>query len=110
MEFSTATTPNQSVRNQRWCTLSCNDGIKLVSALILPLLLAIFTVVITLDQRKDADTQRFEDRELAREQRQQDLNMSIMAREQEPVPINRVHDYQIKDGNYTNRFVILEQL
>ncbi|CAF3975669.1 unnamed protein product [Rotaria magnacalcarata] len=90
MEFSTATTSNQRVPSRSWCTLSCNDGIKLASALILPLLLAIFTVVITFEQKKDADRQRFEDRELAREQRQQDLNMSIMAREQGSIHLNHI--------------------
>ncbi|CAF1484852.1 unnamed protein product [Rotaria sp. Silwood1] len=54
---------------------------KVTSALLLPLLLAIFTVVITFEQKADADKQRFEDRELAQKQRQQDLNQSILSRE-----------------------------
>ncbi|CAF3722750.1 unnamed protein product [Rotaria sp. Silwood1] len=78
-------------RCRRLCKFVCKYGIKLTGALLLPLLLAVFTVVITLEQKKDADKQRledrqiaqiqrFEDRELAREQRQQDLNISIAAR------------------------------
>lgn len=70
-----------TTRHRRCCTLFCKHCIKFTSAIILPLLLAIFTVVITLEQRKDSEQQRLEDREMAREQRQQDLNMSIMTRE-----------------------------
>ena len=51
-----------------------------MSALLLPLILAIFTVVITFEQKKESDQQRFEDRELGREQRQQDLNVSLEQR------------------------------
>ena len=54
---------------------------KLISAVLLPLLLAIFTVVITFEQRKEDDQQRFEDRELARIQREQDLKTSILTHE-----------------------------
>ncbi|CAM2712554.1 unnamed protein product [Rotaria socialis] len=68
-------------RYRRCCTLTCKHCIKVTSAVLLPLLLAIFTVVITLEQRTDSEQQRSEDRELAREQCQQDLNMSILTRE-----------------------------
>ncbi|UJR34833.1 hypothetical protein I4U23_027614 [Adineta vaga] len=39
-------------------------------------LTAVFTVVITFEQKKESDYQRFEDRDLARIQREQDLNVS----------------------------------
>ncbi|CAM4799137.1 unnamed protein product [Rotaria magnacalcarata] len=70
-----------ATRCRRCCTLTCKHCIKITSAVLLPLLLAIFTVIITLEQRTDSEKQRLEDRELAREQRQQDLNMSILTRE-----------------------------
>jgi uncharacterized protein YjbI with pentapeptide repeats len=66
---------------KRKCALCYKHLLKILAAVILPLLLAIFTVVITFEQRKENDQQRFEDRELARIHREQDLNISILTRE-----------------------------
>jgi uncharacterized protein YjbI with pentapeptide repeats len=68
-------------RRHRGCIRRCYNkmcpyGLKVISGLLLPLLLAIFTVVITFEQKNDSQQQRFKDRELARIQRDQDLNVS----------------------------------
>jgi hypothetical protein len=51
-------------------------SVKIISSLCIPLILATFTVVITLVQHKDNQLQRAEDKEIARIQREQDLNIS----------------------------------
>jgi hypothetical protein len=49
--------------------------VKFISSLCIPLILATFTVVITLVQHNDNQLQRNEDKEIARIQREQDLNI-----------------------------------
>ncbi|CAF1502401.1 unnamed protein product [Adineta ricciae] len=68
-----------------YCSMSMRDWFQVLGSFLLPLLLAIFTVVITFEQRKDSNIQRLEDRALAREQREQDLNMSSLQRESDKV-------------------------
>ncbi|CAF4149608.1 unnamed protein product [Rotaria magnacalcarata] len=60
--------------------LTIKTFFHLLGQLLLPLLLTIFTVIITFDQRKENRIQRFEDRRLAEQQRQQDLNISRQQR------------------------------
>jgi regulator of protease activity HflC (stomatin/prohibitin superfamily) len=83
--------------------------LKIISAIIVPLLLATFTVVITFEQRKENDQQRFEDRELARIHREQDLNTSILTREADKLAaqLQRENDREIAD-NQRNMSQILE--
>ncbi len=57
--------------------------LKFVSSLILPLMLGVFTVVITFQQQKLAQNQRIEDMYLARQQRLEDKNESRLQREQD---------------------------
>ncbi|CAF0948714.1 unnamed protein product [Rotaria sordida] len=83
MEQGTMNKLQYGSRFRRYCLLTGKHSLKIISSCFLPLVLAIFTVIITLEQKKDADLQRLEDRQLAREQRQQDLNISIMTREQD---------------------------
>ncbi|CAF1251354.1 unnamed protein product [Rotaria sp. Silwood1] len=61
--------------------LTIKDCFQLFGSFLLPLLLTIFTVVITFEQRNESKIQRLEDRISAREQREQDLNVSILQRE-----------------------------
>ncbi|CAF1666319.1 unnamed protein product [Rotaria sp. Silwood1] len=60
--------------------LTVKDFLIFISQLLLPLVIGIFTVVITLDQRNENRIQRYEDRRLAEQQRQQDLNISRQQR------------------------------
>jgi uncharacterized protein YjbI with pentapeptide repeats len=96
-------------RYSRKCTKLYKHILKITSAILLPLLLAIFTVVITFEQRKENDQQRFEDRELARVHREQDLNMSILTREADKyaAQLQRENDRDIAN-NQRNMSQILE--
>ena len=60
-----------------------NGMLKIASSLLLPMMLGIFTVVITFHQQNVSKQQRLEDRQLAREQREQDLNLSSLQRAQD---------------------------
>jgi uncharacterized protein YjbI with pentapeptide repeats len=73
----------QPIAKQRhkYCGLTVKDWFQLLGTFLLPLLLAIFTVVITFEQRNESQIQRLEDRALSREQREQDLNVSALQRE-----------------------------
>ncbi|CAF1382795.1 unnamed protein product [Rotaria magnacalcarata] len=57
--------------------------IKLISSFLLPMVLGISTVVITIHQQNITLQQRAEDRQLAREQREQDLHISKLQRAQD---------------------------
>ncbi|CAF1465272.1 unnamed protein product [Rotaria sp. Silwood1] len=58
-----------------------NYSIKIIGSLLVPLILAIFTVVITFEQRNETSIQRREDRYRANLQREHDLNISAEQRE-----------------------------
>ncbi|CAF1460149.1 unnamed protein product [Rotaria sp. Silwood1] len=118
---NTNTNDRELVKNdhKRGGCSSLSKLINFISQLLLPLLLAIFTVVITFDQRNQnrlqiaedrrlaeqqrqqdlniSQQQRLEDRELAREQREQDLNISREQRETDKLIAEqqRAHDKQI---------------
>jgi len=64
-----------------FCGLTVKDLLHTLSQFLLPLLLAIFTIVITFDQRNENRIQRLEDRRSSEEQRLQDLNISREQRE-----------------------------
>lgn len=63
--------------------LTAKEVLNFASSLLLPLMLGIFTVVITFQQQKAANEQRLEDRRLAQQQREQDLNISIIQRQED---------------------------
>ncbi|CAF4139525.1 unnamed protein product [Rotaria magnacalcarata] len=67
--------------NDRIFTLK--EIIKLISSFLLPMVLGISTVVITIHQQNITLQQRAEDRQLAREQREQDLHISKLQRAQD---------------------------
>ena len=58
------------------CGLTARDIFSVLSTLILPMMLGIFTVILTFEQKAEGARQRMEDRRLATEQREQDLNIS----------------------------------
>src|SRR5690348_11582286 len=66
-------------RSRRYYGLTIKDGLKFLSALILPLMLGIFTVVITFQQQKMAQEQRLEDKNDERLRREQDWNIAQSA-------------------------------
>ena len=63
--------------------LNMKQILNLASSLLLPLMLGIFTVVITFQQQRVATEQRVEDRRLAEQQREQDLNLSTIQRQED---------------------------
>ena len=67
-------------------------SLKCLSALILPLLLGVFTVVITFQQQKAAREQWIQDRLESREQRLEDRNLSKEQRQQEWLIANGQRD------------------
>jgi uncharacterized protein YjbI with pentapeptide repeats len=76
-------------RSRRCCGLSVKDGLQFLSSLILPLMLGVFTVVITFQQQKEARQQRLEDKQ----QRELDLNISqIQEMAQIKAAANRYRD------------------
>ena len=89
----------------RSCGLTYRDLVKLAANLVLPLTLGIFTAVITLHQQNVTSKQRLEDRQLATEQRMQDLNISRLqrledrqlAREQREQDLNISHEQREQD-------------
>ncbi|CAF3094282.1 unnamed protein product [Rotaria sp. Silwood2] len=56
--------------------LTLKDILTFVLSLLLPLMLGIFTIVISFHEQNVVNQQRIEDRQLAREQHKQDLNIS----------------------------------
>ncbi|CAF1217521.1 unnamed protein product [Rotaria sp. Silwood1] len=87
-------------RRSNRCVKLYKHTVKLISALFLPLLLAIFTVIVTFEQRKENYQQRFEDRELARIHREQELNISILTREADKLAarLQRENDREIAES------------
>jgi uncharacterized protein YjbI with pentapeptide repeats len=70
-------------RTGKCCGLTLKDILTLLSSLALPLMLGIFTIIITFDQKNLSNKQRLEDRRLADEQRDQDLNISHQQRRED---------------------------
>jgi hypothetical protein len=67
-------------QTRKYCGLTRKGILTILSSLLLPLMLGIFTVIITFDQKNSSREQRLEDRRLADEQRNQDLNISRQQR------------------------------
>ncbi|CAF2015076.1 unnamed protein product [Rotaria magnacalcarata] len=76
-----STMTDRQKSNDRIFTLK--EIIKLISSFLLPMVLGISTVVITIHQQNITLQQRAEDRQLAREQREQDLHISKLQRAQD---------------------------
>jgi hypothetical protein len=73
-------------------------SVKVISSLCIPLILVTFTVVITLVQHKDNQLQRTEDKEIARIQREQDLNISrVLADERRQLEIDLAEKTRISN-------------
>ena len=66
-----------------WFRTPMKYSLKCLSALILPLLMGVFTVVITFQQQKAAREQWLQDRLESREQRLEDRNLTKEQRQQE---------------------------
>lgn len=60
--------------------LTIKDGLQFISALLLPLMLGVFTIVITIEQQRVSKEQREQDLAELRLQREQDLNNSMLQR------------------------------
>jgi uncharacterized protein YjbI with pentapeptide repeats len=58
-----------------------NQALKVISAMMLPLILGIFTIVISFEQHSMAREQRLEDRNELQQQRKQELDIANMQRE-----------------------------
>lgn len=97
-------------RRRGWSGVTLRDLLSFFGSLAVPLMLGIFTVVITFDQRQDARKQRVEDRQQATLQREQDLsisrdqrlddrNNSALQRELDKIIADqkRAQDYEIAD-------------
>ena len=67
----------------RFCSLSVNDIIRILSSLILPLSLGVFTVFITLHQHLSARQDRHDDLNRFEDQRREDRNETRLQREHE---------------------------
>jgi len=69
-------TQTEQLKNQyrQYFGLTSKTILKFISSLILPLMLGVFTVVITFHQQKVAREQRIEDMQLVRQQRLEDKN------------------------------------
>ena len=77
-EKATQTTPFRSP-NRSYFGVTGHNLLKFLSSLILPLMLGIFTVVITFEQQKAARQQRLEDKNESRLQREQDWSIAQLA-------------------------------
>ena len=62
-------------KDREFRCLSMKHILKLISALILPVVLGVFTIVITFHQQKMAREQRLGDQHQLRQQPQQELSM-----------------------------------
>ena len=60
---------NQPTTGKRYLTICFKYDISVMSALMIPLLVAVFTAVITFEQNKDSIHDRICDPQLAREER-----------------------------------------
>ncbi|CAM2707641.1 unnamed protein product [Rotaria socialis] len=73
--------------------LRLKDSLKFISSLLLPLVLGVFTLVITMQQQQLAKQQREQDRVSADRQREQDRNLS---------ELQRVQEKNLNDERYQN--------
>jgi uncharacterized protein YjbI with pentapeptide repeats len=94
-------TQTEQLQNQyrKYFGLTGKNVLHFLSSLIVPLMLGVFTVVITFHQQKLAQEQRNEDMQLLREQRLEDKNESRAQRKQE-------WDIAIKNQEIQNQMAI----
>ena len=92
----TTQTDGQQRRHRSAYGLAVKHVLKLISSLILPLTLGIFTMVITFHQQNMAREQRLEDRNELREQRLEDRNE---LREQRLEDQNELREQRLEDRN-----------
>ncbi|CAF1294465.1 unnamed protein product [Rotaria sordida] len=82
-EQDTMTEKSKQHRDKSYSGLTLKQSLNYASSLLLPLMLGVFTIVITLHQTNLAQRQRLEDQQLAKIQREQDLNNAKIQREQD---------------------------
>ncbi|CAF1101567.1 unnamed protein product [Rotaria magnacalcarata] len=118
-ERATQTDQHRS-RYRAFDSFTVKDGFQFISSMILPLMLGIFTVVITFHQQKAAQEQRLEDRNESRIQREQELYIAVtqneaqsealMARYQDDVLVAYVKEIsdllKENNGSLTNNSII----
>ena len=92
-------TNRQQHRYGNACRLAMKALLKLISSLVLPLMLGIFTVVITFHQQRTAREQRLEDRlddrHKSQEQRKQELDIANMGRETQMKATNNQYQDEV---------------
>ena len=76
-------TKQHRIRSRRRCGFSLKNILQFLSSLILPLMLGVFTVIVTFQQLKISRDQRVEDMQVSRQQRIEDRDESRIQREQE---------------------------
>ena len=97
--------PKNFASRHVFCGLRIKDIVHIVSQALVPILLAVFTIIITFDQRNESRIQRSEDHRLANEQRLQDLNISrqqrledrLLAQEQREQDLNSSREQREND-------------
>lgn len=84
-EVDRSTTTTETSPNRRRCNFSLNtkDLLHVVSSLLLPLILSVFTIVITVQQQRIAREQRIQDLNNSAQQRAEDRQMGIDQRIQD---------------------------
>ncbi|CAF4097018.1 unnamed protein product [Rotaria sordida] len=89
------------------CRLTLKDGLQFISSLLLPLMLGVFTVIITLEQQRISQEQRSQDLAELRLQREEDMNNSMLQRaldkqiakeQREQDELRRVQDLNISES------------
>jgi hypothetical protein len=72
--------------NRRSCFgITVKNILQCIGSLLVPLLLAVFTVIITFEQRKEAHQQRLQDLNISREQREQDKRIASEKRDADDI-------------------------
>ncbi|CAF1366212.1 unnamed protein product [Adineta ricciae] len=98
---------NMNSNSDRNCRLTLKDGLQFISSLILPLMLGVFTVIITLEQQRISQEQRAQDLAELRLQREQDMNISMLQRaldkqtakeQREEAELRRIQDLNISES------------
>jgi uncharacterized protein YjbI with pentapeptide repeats len=94
MVFQEKATQTEQFKNQhrKYFGLTSKNVLQFASSLILPLMLGVFTVVITFEQQKVARQQRLEDKEESRMLRKQDREDSRLQREDDKNESQQLRD------------------
>lgn len=90
MVLKTRVSQTKKPRNQyrRYFRLGSKSMLKCLSALLLPLMLGVFTIMTTFEQQKIARQQRLEDKNESRLQREQEWNIAQDAQKTQMKTLN----------------------